>query len=247
MFLRILALGGVALTLAACMTSNPSDNAGQVSDVAPDEQRLAMQSACEAPESDPETAIAACSALINAGGDDQLLAYAYSNRGARHAILGNHRPAISDFSRSLALVPDAVTYRNRGTSYAQRRQYEAAIQDFDQAVSLDPNYGFAYADRGYSFFFLGDYGRAIDDLNTAISLDPNDFRAYYNRGRAYCRVGYQDQALADWLHSYELRDAENLRREQEWLTLRGFYVGPLDGTLNAELRRAATRRADLEC
>jgi tetratricopeptide (TPR) repeat protein len=70
--------------------------------------------------------------------------------------LGEHREAIEDYDRAIALDPnDSVADRHRGIVRGKLSAYGEAIEDFDRALALDTNDtndSAAYAYRGLSYF-----------------------------------------------------------------------------------------------
>jgi tetratricopeptide (TPR) repeat protein len=165
---------------------------------------------------DPDTRIAACTAIIQApvldlmahlhvGKASENLSTIYNNRGTAYNSKGDHDRAIQDFSEAIRLSPNhGYTYRNRGIDYYEKGDYDRAIQDFNEAIHLDPNDTSAYFSRGDAYNNKGDYNRAIQDFNEAIRMDPNHARAYYSRGQADSRKGDHDRAIQDFSEAIRL-------------------------------------------
>jgi tetratricopeptide (TPR) repeat protein len=97
--------------------------------------------------------------------DDNLLLYAYNNRGQINLQRGNQAQAFEDFNAALRVKPDPTALYNRGHIYAERNEREKALADFNQALELNPKYSKAYEARGELLLKMGkpDQGRA--DLN----------------------------------------------------------------------------------
>lgn len=246
---KSLSVAATVVLLAACVQSSGTIDTDESAQVYRDDPGLDLRDECGSADTDPDTAISACTALIEASSDQTEIASAHHNRGAAFALAGDRERAINDYTRAIELSdePRASTYRSRGTAYGQLGQYGRAIQDFDLALALDPNDADTYADRGFAKFFLEEYAQAMTDLNAAIERDPQHFRAFYNRGRVHCVLGDQQRAAADWLRSYELSPQESLESQQRSLDQRGYYSGPVDGVMNVELREAVQIRAQAEC
>ena len=89
--------------------------------------------------------------------------------------LGEHREAIEDDDRALALDRnDGEAYRNRGVARGKLSAYGEAIEDFERALTLNPNDSAAYVNRGLVHYHLNEYHEAIedDDRTIALRVDP---------------------------------------------------------------------------
>ncbi len=69
---------------------------------------------------------------------DQACAVAYENRGHAHSLLGNHRQALEDLTKALALkdprVPERDTYREIGVVSFRMGKYDDAIAAWKKAL-----------------------------------------------------------------------------------------------------------------
>jgi tetratricopeptide (TPR) repeat protein len=120
---------------------------------------------------DPDTRIAACTALIQAGPPRPTPAYL------------------------------SLFYNNRGMAYTRKKQYDLALPDFNEAIRLNPKNAAAYLDRGDEYNYAKDYDHAIDDLNQAIRLSPKNATAYHYRGNAFGGRGLADDEKDDYSHA----------------------------------------------
>lgn len=124
--------------------------------------------------------------------------------------LGEHEPAISDYSEAIDRNSDYVeAYYQRGLArfhlgrhesaisdydevhlnpyYALKQyleRYESAIDDYNSVIRINPNYAEAYYQRGLAKYYLDDYESAISDYDEAIRLGPDDAEIYYYRAEA---------------------------------------------------------------
>jgi tetratricopeptide (TPR) repeat protein len=155
---------------------------------------------------DPDTRIAGCTALIQAGQDTtENLSLILNNRGTAYNKKGDYVRAIQDHNEAIRLSPNhAYTYFNRGMDYYDKGDYDRAIQDFNEAIRLNSNDTSAYYSRGMAYAGKADYDRAIQDFNEAIRLNPNYARAYNNRGLAYYEKGNYDRAIQDFNEAIRL-------------------------------------------
>jgi tetratricopeptide (TPR) repeat protein len=151
--------------------------------------------------SDPDTSIAGCTALIQAGRESTAsLVGAYSRRASAYMRKGDYDRAIHDYDDATRLNPnDAAAYNDRGSAYLYKGDYDRAIQNYDDAIHLHPNDAPAYTGRGGAYFLKGDRDSAIQDFNEAIRLNPNEASiAYCSRGVAYTDMGDYDRAIQDY-------------------------------------------------
>jgi len=155
---------------------------------------------------DPDTRIAGCTALIQAGQlTTENLSIIYNNRGTAYESKRDYDRAIKDYSEAVRLSPNhAYMYRNRGIDYDEKGDYDRAVQDFDEAIRLNPNDATYYDLRGNAYNSKGDYDHAIQDFKEALHLSPNDSRAYYDRGQAYNSKGDYDRAIQDFNEAIRL-------------------------------------------
>jgi tetratricopeptide (TPR) repeat protein len=150
--------------------------------------------------SDPDTSIAGCTALIQAGRESTVsLVSAYSRRASAYMRKTDYDRAIQDYGDSIRLNPnDASAYSDRGNAYFYKGDYDRAIQNHDDAIRLNPNYESAYTGRGAAYFVKGDRERAMLDFNEAIRLNPNQVIAYSSRGVVYIDMGDYSRAIQDY-------------------------------------------------
>lgn len=159
---------------------------------------------------EPETRIAACTALIEAGHNtaESLSAY-YTNRGTAYNSHRDYARAIEDHNEAIRLNPNNPTaYYNRGGTYYDKGDYDLAIRDYNDAIRLKPDYAFAYHGRGKAYSAKRDYDRAIEDFTEAIRLNPDEAHAYNNRGLAYDFAGDYDRAIRDYNEAIRLNPSE---------------------------------------
>jgi tetratricopeptide (TPR) repeat protein len=137
-------------------------------------------------QADPETAIAGCSAIIDAGKETGAgLAAAHYNRGIAYR-------SRSQFERAHhGTDPDAALDR--------------ALADYDEALRLRPDYAETLVARAIVWFDKEQYDRAIADCDQAIRLQPDLAEAYNNRALAYFRKGLYALAQPDFDQTIRLR------------------------------------------
>jgi tetratricopeptide (TPR) repeat protein/S1-C subfamily serine protease len=132
--------------------------------------------------------------------------FAYNNRGATRADLGDKQGAIADFNKVIELKPDdAEAYSNRGVARSHLGDKQGAIADYTKAIELQPDDADAYYNRGVDRYELGDKQKAIADFSKAIELKPDLAVAYYNRGVDRSGLGDKQGAIADYNKAIELK------------------------------------------
>jgi tetratricopeptide (TPR) repeat protein len=163
---------------------------------------------------DPDTRIAACTALIQEGHKSTAsLSLIFDNRGAAYHIKRDYDHAIEDYNQAIRLNPNnAAGYLGRGASLTFKKDYDHAIDDLSHAIQLSPNYAPAYFDRGGAYDDRGvaydenqdydhatqDYNQAIQDYNDAIRLKTSYASAFFRRGVAYDRLGIEQDSKDDY-------------------------------------------------
>src|SRR5262249_45232786 len=147
-----------------------------------------------------ETAIAACTPVINCGrykGKD--LAAAFGARGVQLKLADKYDRAIADYSQALRLDPTPARYSNRANAKRLKGDIDGSLADLAEAIRLNPDYPLTYVARGLIWDTeKSDPDRAIADYDRAIRLDPMFTSAFTNRGIAYQKKGDREQAIADY-------------------------------------------------
>lgn len=104
--------------------------------------------------------------------EDPESASAFSNLGNVHLQMGRPEQAVQDFSRAIALAPEApVPLLNRAIAFEQLGVDAQSSGDSTKATGL--------------------WERAVEDCNAAIERDPKEFAAFFDKGNVQMR-------LADW-------------------------------------------------
>ena len=110
---------------------------------------------------------------------------AYQLRGNAFKELGDYPAALEDYTRVLALAPDAYWFNRRGLMYEEMKNFEKAVADYARAIELDPTWAIAYNNRGFAYFHLKDYAAAKADFEMAIKLEPSAPTPYVNLAGLY--------------------------------------------------------------
>ena len=196
-------------------------------------------SACRSiPASEPDRAIARCTANIESGrltGD--ALAEAYALRATRWRQKADLPRALADLDAAISAAPEhAMAYYMRGEIHFAGAAYESAIADFSAAISIffpadegtpdaahiellrqsDGDLASAVAlmfkARGSAYFVVQDWDRAITDLDVSLEIDSHHFDAYAVRGRAWYEKQEYQRALADLDKAIDLEPRLGLSR-----------------------------------
>lgn len=168
-------------------------------------------------DTDADTSIGACTALIGAtggsrspgssGDSNDTLAKAYTYRGFSYLKKSRYDRAIEDFNQAIRLDPDnAWAYANRGNAYFNTREFDRALQDYDEALRLNPvGYATLFYGRGAIYRGRGELNLAIAQFDEAIRLQPDFPEAFRNRGNAYFDNGQFSLAVEDYGQALRLR------------------------------------------
>lgn len=93
-------------------------------------------------------------------------------RSKLHSKLGNHKEAVNDLNRVLAVMPkDDELLRLRGEQYLLMKDYKKAVQDFTTVIEVAPHFArLALEDRSKAYKALGEDELAKQDLERANKL-----------------------------------------------------------------------------
>lgn len=80
--------------------------------------------------------------------------------------LGRADDALADFTRAIALSPQAVlSYMARAQLLERVARHRDALRDLDQALQLHPGHVAALRSRGWCYRALGQYREVVKDLS----------------------------------------------------------------------------------
>lgn len=154
---------------------------------------------CDHSLANPQTAIPACTRLIEHSGDGADAAGFYNNRGLGEIGVGDLNSAVADFTDALARKPGFIdALKNRGIAYQNLGRYDDALADFNRALQLDDKQAAIYNGRGTVLFRKDQFDLAIADYDKALALDGHYAKAYVNRGQAFAAKRQFDRAIADF-------------------------------------------------
>lgn len=191
----------LALSISLCPTG------GALAQKADDNWRQCASNAAA-----PDVKIAACSAVIEAGGGTKkTLNAALYNRGGAYSAAGQFDKAVADFTQALQLNPnDGILYIGRGNAYLQNGDFDHADADFDAAIRLHAQPAVAYSGKGMIDFVHDRYDRAIEDFGQTVRLQPGEAEGFTMRCLARAIVGKLQEAMADCNQAIKLNpnDAE---------------------------------------
>ena len=176
-------------------------------------QRAAM--ACFSSQTEPETRIAQCEAVIASGqANKRMLAEALANRGMARSATLDYPASIPDFEAALRTDrTNVLAHFGLGVALSETGQLERAIGAFTNAIALRPDIGQLYRDRGRTFTQLKQHARAIADLDTAVKLAADAY-SFELRGRAKIAAQDFDGAVADLNEAIRLEPKQALAYEQ---------------------------------
>jgi len=154
----------------------------------------------------PETALQACSDIIQAGklgGAD--LSDAYYVRALVWRGRNDTERLLSDLNDAVRIDPSNVqALVARGILMRQRKSYDLARGDLDAAIAADPKSAPAFFQRGFLRREQGDRDGALADYTRSLQIDPDQYFAYNNRGFIRRERKEFDLALADFNESLKI-------------------------------------------
>ncbi len=164
------------------------------------------------------------------------LARALAARGETHHLNGSYEAALTDFNRTIELVPDdAWVLGNLGQTYRIMGRYDDALTDLNRALDITPDRDWILADRGETHRLNGNHEAALTDFTRAIELDPDYTWALVSRAETYQAVGRHDDALADLNRAIEVDQQDEWCHYLVWLFRQ---AGGADIDASAEAVRA---------
>ncbi|HEY6456267.1 MAG TPA: tetratricopeptide repeat protein [Steroidobacteraceae bacterium] len=129
---------------------------------------------------------------------------AFLDRGVTNDKIGNMDGAISDYGRSIALVPSVIAYVDRGGAYSRLQQPERALADFDAALKIDSNNLDALLGRANAHYARKELDASLNDYTRVIGADPKNAVAYFKRGNIHLDSLEFAQACSDYTASLKL-------------------------------------------
>jgi tetratricopeptide (TPR) repeat protein len=120
----------------------------------------------------------------------KILSEYYYQRGHSNHLAENYKAAISDFNKTIELLPfysdedagyfdkpdrEVHSYFRRGLAFGKLNENQKAIHDFNKAIELNPKYDNAYFGRGLVYRNLGKNDLANQDLNKYLKMIGNKY------------------------------------------------------------------------
>lgn len=155
--------------------------------------------------------IAACTALIEAGGEvNESLSVIRFNRGSAYYALTIYTNAIEDFDEAIRLNPDFIAaYYNRGRLYSDLRDHAKAVPDYSQAIRLDPKNADYWYRRCWARAVWGDeLSEGLADCDQALKLAPKTAATLTARGMVHLKSRDWAKALADYEAATKLQPTD---------------------------------------
>jgi tetratricopeptide (TPR) repeat protein len=146
-----------------------------------------------------------------AAGLDSSSSDLFFDIGDAEQHLGDCRPAIASYLKSLQLNPNRKdVFLECGICHAALGETQAAIDDLSVVIAGDTTalaLATAYHDRGALEERLMSHEMAIQDLNRSLKIDPANTQAQADLGFAYLAVGRKAEARMMFLSALQNRDA----------------------------------------
>lgn len=130
-------------------------------------------------------------------------------RGIRYALLRNHKAALKEYDRAIALNSELeAAYLRRAEARYALGDDPGVLADCQRAIALDPGDSQAHYYLGLARFRLGYVQSAIAAFTSAIACDSEDAQSFARRGLAYEDLNELPKAAQD------LRQAAQLYKQQ---------------------------------
>ena len=175
----------------------------------------------------------------------------YLGRGWARLSLYRPEQAVLDFNRSIELSPTLRSaYEGRGIARLALENCRGAIADFDLFLTETPRSTRALRNRGDCHLDVGNLSAALADYNAVIEIvEVAQPDLFLTRAKILSAMGRSSNPVQDWIADLARKDAKQTRAWQRHMTSQeGVYLGPIDGKLTPETRRAlAACAADEAC
>ncbi len=136
---------------------------------------------------------------------------AYTRRGMALLGMDEHRRAIDDFDRALAIGVRsdrrrAIIHGSRGFSWKLLGDFDRAAADYQQALAILPQFSAMHQELGDLAALRHDFDAAIAHLDRAVRLSPRNGMYYKARGLARFNAGSFAAAETDLRWAVNIAD-----------------------------------------
>jgi len=147
----------------------------------------------------------------------------FSNMGAAHSSIGEHKKALLYFNKAIELDSNySNVYMNRALTHKVLKMNDEELKDWTRCIELRENNAntgrsaqysieLMYRERGAAYYNKKMFEKAAEDFTTAISLCSSNFECreagtlYLNRAFAYYYIGNIPLAKQDAVKAQELK------------------------------------------
>jgi tetratricopeptide (TPR) repeat protein len=137
-----------------------------------------------------------------------LEAWRIGERAAVFIARKDHKGALAEYQKALALTPrDAGLHNRMGMCHQHMDQEKAARQEYEQALALNPRYAEVWNNLGALEQAARRLGPAVRAYRKALEIKPTMATAWKNLGSAYLTEGKVEQGLDAYRRAYELDPA----------------------------------------
>jgi tetratricopeptide (TPR) repeat protein len=117
-------------------------------------------------------ALAACTAILESGPDENLRGAVLEERGKIYSNLDQHELALKDFQECVRLSDSARCHFGLAGEYTFLNDIDHAIAEYDEVIKREPKDGFAYMFRSGLKDKKGDLAGAAADKAAAEQFSP---------------------------------------------------------------------------
>jgi tetratricopeptide (TPR) repeat protein len=134
-----------------------------------------------------------------------LEAWRIGGRAAVFVARKDHKGALAEYQKALALTPrDAGLHNRMGICYQHMDREKAARQEYEQALALNPRYAEVWNNLGTLEQGARRLGPAVRAYRKALEIKPSMATAWKNLGSAYLSQAKVAEGLAAYRRAYEL-------------------------------------------
>ena len=152
----------------------------------------------------PALALLDLNKIVYSDNESKRVAELHLIRGTTYIQLKDYKSALTELSKSLAIVPnDASVYANRAVAYQALGDLNSASSDLNKSLDIDPIpstiYNLAVLEK-----LRSNYKKCYFLLSKLVDADAAYVDVFIQKALCAESLGYQDEALKDYLKAASL-------------------------------------------
>ena len=131
----------------------------------------------------------------------------YYNRGKAKRKLNDHKGAIEDYKKGIAVKPsmhEVDFWVSIGVSYSYLNDLKQARASYEEAIKVDPTYAVSYYNLGLLDAQNGNFKEAVELIKESLLYNPNYILALVALGDYYLELGENKKACETFMHAEAL-------------------------------------------